>query len=144
MPSYCRVIAECFFGRNLKEARKSVYMGFLVAEIGFEPMTFGNSVSVHLQRVSNIRKKPILWASRLKNISKAAHSLTSKCHSKLNKYLTYTAELLPSASIAKSISKKQETKLQIYKFGNVLLPSLLPSEKSNKSFILNQRSVLCR
>lgn len=54
MPSYCRVFAECFFRGNLKEAEKSVSMGFLVAETGFEPMTFGNSVSVHLQCVSNI------------------------------------------------------------------------------------------
>ena len=41
MPSYCRMFAECFFKENLKEARKSEILGFLVAETGFEPMTFG-------------------------------------------------------------------------------------------------------
>lgn len=132
MPSYCRMFAECFFEENLKEARKSERLGFLVAETGFEPMTFGNRVFVHLQHVSNIRKKPILWALRLNNISKAAHSLTSKCHSKLNKYLTFTAELLPSRSISEK--KSFATKIT-QKFNNLVKPTaeLLPSKFHKKS-----------
>lgn len=126
MPSYCRVFAECFFRGNLKEARKSVFKGFLVAETGFEPVTFGNSVSVHLQCVSNIRKKPILWALRLNNISKAAYTLTSKCQPIINKNLTFTAELLPS----RSISEKNSFANKITrKFNNLIKPTaeLLPS-----------------
>lgn len=100
----------------------------LVAETGFEPVTFGNRVSVHSQHVSNIRKKPILWALRLNKISKAAHSLTSKCHSKLDKYLTYTAELLPSRSISE---KKSFTKKITQKFNNCqkFTAELLPSSQ---------------
>jgi hypothetical protein len=72
-------------------------------------MTFGNRVSAHLKRVSNISKKPVLWALQLKNISKDACSLTAKCQSILNKNSTFTAELLPSRSISKKFQLQRKS-----------------------------------
>jgi hypothetical protein len=95
----------------------------LVAETGFEPVTFGNSTPVHLQCVSNIAEKPVFWVFIVKEISKAAHTLTSKCQLFIYKNLTLTAELLPSAGISKSISKKQEKSHNFLKIIAELLPS---------------------
>lgn len=115
MPSYCRVFAECVFKKDFKKAESLVNKGFLVAEAGFEPATFGNGVPTYSKQVSNTRKKPILWAYKPKKQSKAAISLASKCQSNLNKNLTFIAELLPSRSISK---KNLFTKKITQKFNN--------------------------